>query len=786
MLDQGFRGRSDATKCLAHSATNRFRGFEPCDVTHCVTRVRETAMRLTLRTLLAYRDGVLSPAETSDLHQRIRQTEVASNLLRRVENLVKNKQLLAPKLIGEGLGADANSVAEYLDDTLASEQVPEFERICIVESDLVLAELAHCHQMLADAMRSQVVVPSDLRSLAISLTNPQNQAALQRRLKIGGKASAAASTAGTLRRLDSAHPEKLVEAVEVTAAEAVSAQRSQVQAPMVASGGGSIKPQGLDLERPQLAHEVPEYLVGQRSGGWRIPLAIGAMIALLSVLAWQALGPLSNVRELLVASNAMPMNPETKNGAPQRSGKPNSEDPNSKEPVSKDTSTEDSKQTSRKPEIETTASSTALPSSPVASEIPSEDVASSGSKAPPASEESKLSDVAIPVPEPKATTSAFRWNPGAEEINSVLFFRKFAKGSTLQRILANAPIPTDGEIVVPPSMRPTLNLAGHCAWTVCGPTLMQLSGNENVTITTSLCRAITKGASLGREVTIAAPSGLVKLQFEDATSTAAIEVAYRAVSYGPITDKLAFKPFLIIVAVEGQISVTPIREAGDSRKIRLVVGEGVAYAEGEPLEFELGAIPSWYRTGNDRPVDSLAAADMNKSINGSDVTAQLTNLCADRRPETAALAIQTKILLGEWSDFASDFLNNEAMRNHWSNAIGLAEQMIAASEPNAEALRSSLEAENVGRGKALYSLLTGNADGLQPKELLLKLGEALGSGELDERVLADYQLRRLTGKDLGFQPSNPNRVVLQQWRRSIATNPIILPFDNPIWEAKKP
>ena len=67
-------------------------------------------MRLTLRTLLAYRDGVLSPTETGDLHQRIKQNAFASNLLRRIESLVKHKQILAPKVSGEGpsaLGGEA-------------------------------------------------------------------------------------------------------------------------------------------------------------------------------------------------------------------------------------------------------------------------------------------------------------------------------------------------------------------------------------------------------------------------------------------------------------------------------------------------------------------------------------------------------------------------------------------------------------------------------------------------------------------------------------------------------
>ena len=749
-------------------------------------------MRLTLRTLLAYRDGVLSPTETSDLHQRIRQTEVASNLLRRVENLVKHKQLLAPKLNGEGLGGDANTVAEYLDDTLASEQVPEFERICIAESDLVLAELAHCHQLLAEAMNSQVVVPQDLRSLAISLTNPQNQAALQRRLKIGGKSAAVSGTAGSLRRLDDAHPEMLVQAVEVKAGDANGqevkvhesniTERLQVQAPMVASGGGSINPQGLDLERPQLAHEVPEYLVGQKSGGWRIPAAIAAMVGLLVVLAWQALGPLSNVRDLFVAKNST-SSPSTELASQLDTTK---------------SKPEETKPGVKRNEVGTVQSGAAPSLNPVESVDTSDgsanaDTIKSAAEVPAPSDtlvsDTALSDAATTETSPPTTDLAnqsFSWTPSAEDAKSVLFVRQ-TDGKELKRILANTPLPKNADIIVPPAMRPTLNLAGHCSWSVCGPTRMQLSGEDKVTITTSLCRAITKCGTLGSDVTIVAPTGPVDLKFADAASMAAVEVAYRPVLHGSVIDKLAYKPFLIVVAVEGQVTVTSTREATETKSIRLVVGEGVAFADGQPIEFELGAIPSWYRAGNDPPLDVFAAADIHKSIDGTaDVNAQLTSLCLDNRPETAALAIQSKMLLGEWEGFAGDFLNNESMRSHWSATIGLAAQLIASSEPASQALRTALETAHPGRGESLFTLLTGAADSSQPKEVLSKLVESLASEELDERVLAAYQLRRLMGKDFGFQPSVPNRAVLQQLRRAITSGPAFLPIDNPIWEAKKP
>jgi hypothetical protein len=418
---------------------------------------------------LAYRDGVLSPTETSDLHQRIKQTEVASNLLRRIENLVKHKQLLAPKLNGEGLGADPNSVAEYLDDSLASEQVPEFERICIAESDLVLAELAHCHQLLAEALNSQVVVPPSLKALAISLTSIQNQAALSRRLNIGrGKSSTADGPDGSIRRTDDAHPETLVVTSETHAQQENAAQRSQVQAPMVASGGGSIKPKGLDLERPQLAHEVPEYLVGQRSGGWRIPLAIGAMLALLSALAWQALGPLNHVRDLFVAINA-PSDDSYSKGTEKNSVEPTSE--------KVELSTANS-------EVETAAAANNRLSANKSGDTPT--VATNLDTEPNVDEAKHLD-----TPNTKSLfEKGIRWTPGSVDAKSVLFVRKSVDGkASLLRVTVDAPIPADAEIIVPSYMRTTLNIADHCSWSVCGPTLMQLSQNENLAINTSLCRA---------------------------------------------------------------------------------------------------------------------------------------------------------------------------------------------------------------------------------------------------------------------------------------------------------
>ena len=119
-------------------------------------------MRLTLRTLLAYLDEMLVGDDAEDIAVKIEESELANEVISRRREVMRKLQLGAPKPLGEGMGLDPNTVAEYLDNTLPAPHVPDYEKVCL-ESDEHLAETAACHQILSLVLGDPVETTPRLR-----------------------------------------------------------------------------------------------------------------------------------------------------------------------------------------------------------------------------------------------------------------------------------------------------------------------------------------------------------------------------------------------------------------------------------------------------------------------------------------------------------------------------------------------------------------------------------------------------------------------------------------------
>src|SRR5262245_40622975 len=133
-------------------------------------------MRLTLRTMLAYLDQVLDPADAETLGKKIEESDFASGLVARIRGVMKKLRMDAPKLDGKGMGNDANTVSEYLDSALTQDRVAEFERVCL-ESDKHLCEVASFHQILTIVLGKAADVPEGLRERVYAMGNPERAVA---------------------------------------------------------------------------------------------------------------------------------------------------------------------------------------------------------------------------------------------------------------------------------------------------------------------------------------------------------------------------------------------------------------------------------------------------------------------------------------------------------------------------------------------------------------------------------------------------------------------------------
>ena len=147
-------------------------------------------MRLTLRTLLAYLDDILEPLEIKTIGQKVAESETAQELIARIKQVTRRRRITTPPATGPN-SFEPNMVAEYLDNELSPEQVAELEKVCL-ESDVHLAEVASCHQILTLVLGEPAVVPPTAKERMYALVQGR-EAIPFRKATSSGHASAPTS-----------------------------------------------------------------------------------------------------------------------------------------------------------------------------------------------------------------------------------------------------------------------------------------------------------------------------------------------------------------------------------------------------------------------------------------------------------------------------------------------------------------------------------------------------------------------------------------------------------------
>ena len=249
-------------------------------------------MRLTLRTLLAWLDGVLPGDEQQQLSTKVASSAFATQLVERIRTAVGRTAIGAPQPDGRGLTEDPNSVAEYLDNTLLSEQLEAFERICL-ESEVHLAEVSACHGLLAEVSRDPALQhrlkPEDrdhlqqrLRGL---LAGVEDRAATER----AAAEQVAADRAAAAAVFEDAHYESRETARAMRAA---MTQAAGVGGAAVALASGEVNPRQPSADPAAVAAPGRGARRGRSSLAAWISAAIAAalLLSLVGVLIWSLIG----------------------------------------------------------------------------------------------------------------------------------------------------------------------------------------------------------------------------------------------------------------------------------------------------------------------------------------------------------------------------------------------------------------------------------------------------------------------------------------------------------------
>lgn len=771
-------------------------------------------MRLTLRTLLAYLDNVLEPADAEELRKRIEESEFAAGLVSRIRNVIGKARMNAPKVDAKGLAEDANNVADYLDSTLTPERVGDFERYCL-EGDVHLAEVAACHHVLTLVLGKPAEVSPALRQRIYDLpTTPQPTVApISAEERLASSATVSTASDATSDGQVAASSGATVANGEISSVSAKSGSAlsdNGVAAKAVPASAAAVSP-------AIPAAEVPDYLraSGPRRSVWPVVIVALAALVLLAV-GLRAMGPFDSTHPLLGGGTPVAEVPENPTEVPA-SGDPATDpagDPADGNMTEGPTGEGDPAgevppvELPQNPENPAVVEVDPMPGDPgvgtpaanagQGDTIPAipgaPPVGAPGNPANPGDPAEMPVESVDPVvvigpdglplsnnplieqpTEPAAPPVATDGDQGRFLSDTQLLARQDRETGLWYRVRPRAVLRVEDRLVALPTYRPQVALASGVQLTFAGEGSALLlapkaPGESRVAIQYGRFLAVTNGA-MGAKFDIVTATTQGVLTLSDADATASIEVRPYL---PPGTDPEVGPVFMVVDIFAGSGRVVWQAEGGKPVEIAphfvlSDIGTGESQMGG-PFE-----TPAWVDAASMTELDRLNATQLESLLPADKpLDVSLKELAQHRRTEVQSLAGRSLASLNSFESVLQ-MLGDERHHSFWAVEVESLRQALARSKDSSILLRQAIEAADPANAAEIDRLLWGFSREQLASGDAARMVKSLESDSMVVRVITLDNLRTITGAMHLYMPqkkADGNKLAIQKWKERLESGAI--------------
>jgi len=346
-----------------------------------------------------------------------------------------------------------------------------------------------------------------------------------------------------------------------------------------------------------------------------------------------------------------------------------------------------------------------------------------------------------------------------------------------ERVSGAALLKSQDRLLALPVFRPVISLPGKLRLQLIDGTLVQLlpsdpRGVPGVAVEYGQL-ILETDSETGASLRLRAGERLGVVTLTDAKSRVAIQVGRMEGSTADPETQPA--PLAVdLYATQGKV----LWQEGDLAPVAVSAPLELSL-ERQPLEaVAVTRLPDWANASLDTvdALDRRAAAALDKALDGTrGVTLVLRELADRPQREVSWLALRCLAHLGDYGLMVAA-LNNPDLKGFWPDYIEQLRAGVRRNPLSAAQVRTAMEKLYGPQGADLYELLWRYSDQGVSSEEATRLVRLLEDETLAVRVLSSWNLKRITGLGLYYQPEQTpakRAPSVQKWKERLQSNPTL-------------